>query len=481
MFGKKCLLPVFAVSLLLLAVFGFSDDSDAESTYDNGDAVFSFSTFGSGIESDTYHAILYGVSQASDVLFVPAALDGHNVTEIADGAMSGLIGTKYIVVPKTVVRIGDSAFPSSVDTIYFMGDRPDGKLPEANILYCPGSTGWDVGSEFTVHKIVSEDGSSVDGLSINGNIVIIGGSAKNGNLTIPSVVDNIPVKSVGPYSFGAEDRGNNNKTHRTDLIAVTIEHGVETIRERAFFYQGELKSIVMPDSITNIMDEAFRSDHSLSDCKLPESLVCIGFETFRECSSLKSITIPNSVVKLNDGSFRLCSGAESVTVGTGISEIPPNCFGYGSLLKDVIFLGNISSIGDFAFYMCTDLETFSVPDSVKTIGRSSFQECRSLASIDFGNELEKIDKKAFNSCTSLTEVSFPSSLREVCDDAFWECSSLEKAYFDGELPKLGSKSFPEDTELIADAPSSTNWMLYVVILVVAVIVALYILRKKQIL
>lgn len=479
---KSIIISIIIVFATIPCIFSISDDSSAiETTYDNGDALFGYATYGNGNNDSPYRCTLLSVSNASETLFIPAALDGHNVTEIAENAMSGLTGVKYVVVPKTVRTIGDSAFPPSVEAIYFLGDMPSGTISGLKINHSPDATGWTVGNEFEILESTADDGSSVQGLEISGNIVIIGGKASSGkNLTIPSSINGIKVTSIGGYAFGAEDVGNNVKTHRTDLIEVNIEKGVEIIRERAFFYQGSLSTMILPDSITVIMDEAFRSDRSLSSCVLPDSLKTIGFETFRECMSLKEISIPDSVVEMNDGSFRLCNGAETVFVGKGISNIPPNCFGYGSSLNEIHFSGQIEAIGDYAFYFCKSLESFVIPDSVKTIGTAAFEGCDSLTDVEFSNRLETIGTKAFNDCIGLTEIELPSSVKKIGNDAFWGCSSLTKVVLNS-YPDLGSKTFPTETMLeynVHDDGCSTIMIIAILVALVAVTSVILLIRKR---
>lgn len=478
---KKSLVAPIIVFVMVSCVFFVSDDSSAvEITYSNGDALFEYATYGNGNGSDPYRCTLLSVSDAQETLFIPAALDGHNVTEIAENAMSGLTGVKYIVVPKTVRTIGDSAFPLDVEAIYFLGDMPSGTIPESKINHSPNAAGWIVGNEFEILESTADDGSSVQGLEISGDAVIIGGKASADKcLTIPSSIDGIKVTSIGGYAFGAEDIGNNVKTHRTDLETVNVENGVEIIRERAFFYQGSLVTINIPDSMTVIMDEAFRSDKSLSNCVLPDSMTSIGFEAFRECKSLTRIVIPDSVTTLNDGSFRLCSGAESIIIGKGISEIPPNCFGYGSSLKDISFSGKIEKIGGYAFYFCKSLESFTVPDSVRIIGKAAFDGCDSLTELRFGDGLELIDSKAFNDCIGLIEIELPSSVKKVGDDAFWGCSSLTKVVLNSH-PDLGSKAFPSETELEYREHDDDHSVIIIVVIVAiaAIMSVIYIIKRR---
>ena len=478
---------IFVTAILVFAtftcIFSVSEDSSAEVTYDNGDALFGYATFGNGSNDSPYRCTLLSVSDASDTLFIPAALDGHNVTEIAKNAMSGLTGVKNIVVPKTVKTIGDSAFPSDAESIYFLGDMPSGSIPESKVLHSPYAKNWTVGNEFETIESTAKDGSSVRALVVSGSAVIIGGEASSEkHLTIPSDINGIKVSSIGGYAFGADDVGNNAKTHRTDLIFVDIENGVEIIRERAFFYQGDLTTMKLPDSITVIMDEAFRSDKSLSKCDLPNSLETIGFETFRECRSLKVILIPDSVTEMNDGSFRLCGGAETVIVGNGIRQIPSNCFGYGSSLKEIRFSGDIDSIGGFAFYFSESLESFVVPDSVKTIGYAAFEECKSLSEVKFGNGLETIGVKAFTDCVCLSEIELPSSVKKIGNDAFWGCSSLTKVTLNSD-PELGSKAFPVETELKYNVDDGNNTSVIIaivaIVIVVAASIAFFLVKKHR--
>ena len=427
-----------------------SECSTAYSEYSAEGTTFGYITYGSGSDTNPYRCTLVSVTSSSDTVFIPATLEGYNVTEIADGAMFQISGTSRIVIPSTVTAVGDSALPTGGAEIYFMGDRPSGNLPSADTISRPAdASGWTAEKTFTTVSTTSEDGSSVICAVIGDEAMVIDGTpSSNGSLTIPAKAGGFPVKSIGPYAFGADDKGDNNKTHRTDVTSVTVEYGVEIVRERAFFYQSALEKVILPDSVTDIMDEVFRSDTALVECEIPGSVTRIGFETFRECSSLKEITIPDSVTELCEGSFRLCRSATDLTVGAGITRIPIHCFEYGDSLTSVTFRGTITDIEGCAFYMCKGLEEFTIPDSVRTVGDAAFAECTSLSLIDLGDGLETIGKKAFYDCGNLKEVTFPESLRSIGDDAFWGCRSLEKAIFEGDMPEIGTKTFPSQTAIV---------------------------------
>ena len=473
---------VLAAVLLAVSV-PLSSESEGYSVYSAEGSSFTYETFGNGI-SDPYRCTLKSVSSSEDTVFLPAALEGYNVTEIGGGAMSGISGSPTVVVPGTVRTVGSSAFPAGSEEI-FLGDRPEGDVPEGS-AHLPGTSGWGKDSDtIETCTVGSEDGSSVICAVIGGKAMIISGTVSaSGSLTVPSSAGGYPVDSIGPYAFGASDSGDNNKVHRTDLKTVSISDGVRLIRERAFFYQGALESVSIPGSVTDIMDEAFRSDGSLESIDLPSSVRRIGFETFRECISLTSITVPDSVTELCDGSFRLCRGAIQITVGVGISEIPAHCFEYGDRLERIALPETLRSVGDSAFYMCPALVSVDLPDGVTSVGDSAFRECTSLENVDFGKSLKYVGSNSFENCRSLCEVSFPASLGNIADSAFWGCTALEHAVFEGDEPEIGSKAFPAAAEIEVRGSGSDDGLplasvaAAAAIIFAAVMLALYYIRRR---
>ena len=439
----KATVVVFASLLLVVAVPFMPAESDAGSGYECADGtVYSYDTYGSA--HPNYRSTITSIETDLDVLYIATVLEGYDVTEIASGALSSDV-VRVIVIPENVRTIESGAFSgcAALTDVYFLGDRPelDGAFPDGTIFHCvPGSSGWGSDVSEAVTETVAYGGSSVDYLLIECEWMAVGGTpSDDGVLTLVAEIDGLSVTSVGPYAFAGEMQSDGEVAVRCDIIAAVIPEGIETVRERAFYYCTGLESVSMPATLVSIMDEAFRMAQSLASADLPEGLSYIGFEAYRDCHSLVSVDVPDSVSFMGDGVFYICSSMTSASLGTSVAAVPARAFGYSENLESVEFRGDVESVGQGAFYL-TKLTSVEL-DGVEVIGAEAFAYCDSLSDVDFGDSLISVGQSAFSTCVSLTSVSLPASLESLGSRAFSYCTSLTDVYFAGDMPEIGSGAF----------------------------------------
>ena len=108
-----------------------------------------------------------------------------------------------------------------------------------------------------------------------------------------------------------------------------IPNSVTDIGNSAFSFCRSLTNIVIPNSVTDIGNSAFSDCSSLSNIVIPDSVTAIGNFAFWGCSSLSNIVIPDSVTAIGDYAFYYCSLSnivipDSVTA-IGICAFPYFC------------------------------------------------------------------------------------------------------------------------------------------------------------
>ena len=187
----------------------------------------------------------------------------------------------------------------------------------------------------------SEDPNRFDYSIANGTITITRYTGTGGDVTIPSIIDDLPVTSIGPQAF----------------------------------YLGRIvTSVAIPNSVTSIGEEAFRASRSLTSLTIPDSVTSIGKRAFANCISLTSVTIGRGVTSIGEGAFSSCSGLTNVTI--------PD---------------SVTSIGGWTFYGSTSLTNVMVGSGVTTIGYAAFHSCTDLTSVYFrGSPPELIDSWVFS-------------------------------------------------------------------------------------
>ena len=104
------------------------------------------------------------------------------------------------------------------------------------------------------------------------------------HLTIPSVIEDLPVSGIGNRAFFL----------RKNLASITIPDSVTTIGNSAFFGCSILRQIILPEHLASIGSMAFYDCGSLMSISLPPSVISIGRDAFDSCPNLTLIVSPGS-------------------------------------------------------------------------------------------------------------------------------------------------------------------------------------------
>ena len=118
-----------------------------------------------------------------------------------------------------------------------------------------------------------------------------------------------------------------------NLIAVTFNSKLQTIRENAFEYCTGIENLVFPRSVETIGERAFQYCQGLKSIMLPQGIVSIGDCAFLGCESLQVVSVPRSVKEIGHMAFAGCKS-----------------------LKRVVLQENVSFIGNKAFFDCPEVE-----------------------------------------------------------------------------------------------------------------------------
>jgi hypothetical protein len=156
----------------------------------------------------------------------------------------------------------------------------------------------------------------------NGTITITGSSCGSvaclvGEVSIPSVINGLPVVSIGSDAFFPDYL----------LTQVTLPDTITLIGNGAFWATG-LTNIVIPPGVTNIGLGAFSQCSSLVSVNIPNGVQSIELSTFFECFSLTNITIPSGVVSIGQSAFDRCVRLSNVTIPSSLTNIGSDAFFY---------------------------------------------------------------------------------------------------------------------------------------------------------
>ena len=246
--------------------------------------------------------------------------------------------------------------------------------------------------------------------------------------------------------------------YRNLIYSVSVQEGVTSIGEYAFYDCTSLTSVAISEGVTSIGQYAFNNCTSLTSVIIPVSVTAINLNTFTGCTGLSMMTYNGTAEQWMAMNFKFPAACADGTVldwgscnrdlsyildGNGVLAItgsgtiisysrPENVpwYAYRAQIKEVTLPDGITRVGTNVFYDCVNLESISIPDGVETIGQSAFYRCSSLKSIRFPSTLETIGGDSFAECTSLTQVRIPASVTSIGEAAFCHCTSLTEITFD---------------------------------------------------
>ncbi len=195
-----------------------------------------------------------------------------------------------------------------------------------------------------------------------------------GNIVIPTSITyqgvNYPVTRIGTEAFFC-----------SAIHTLTVPNSVTSIGEKAFFFSGNLESVILPDNLTSIEASAFS-----------------------RCDRLKTLDIPSSVRSIGEGAFFGCHLLPSVTIPPAVTSIESN-----------------------TFKNCYSLTTVNIPDNITFIGQYAFEDCKSLSSVTIGRGVQTIKNQAFAGCTSLQIVTCLAEQVPTTNLSAFENSNIKNA------------------------------------------------------
>lgn len=317
---------------------------------------------------------------------------------------------------------------------------------------------------------------------------------------------NLSISGNGPmddYVYFKEDAPWNE--YLSQIKKVTINDGVTSIGNNAFYWYYNLSTVILPESIERIGTDAFRGTE-LTSIYIPKNveniaetafvgcnftsivvdenntvydsrnnsnaiietatnkLICgcgatiipddveeIGAYAFNDCDELVSITIPKKVSQISSGSFAYCSNLTSIVVDAEntVYDSRNNSNAIIETSTNTIVRGtgntvipeSVKAIGDEAFSECETLTSLTLPEGVSSIGHSAFYYCYNLASINLPQGITSIEDWTFFYCSSLPPITIPEGVTSIGSYAFEGCSKLTAIAIPQNVTSIGREAF----------------------------------------
>ncbi|MGJ8641836.1 MAG: leucine-rich repeat protein [Luteolibacter sp.] len=336
----------------------------------------------------------------SEVVTVPATLDGLPVTVIGANAFRDESNITAVTLPASITSIEVAAFR--------------GCLKLTSINFPAGLTNIGNSAFF-----ICDD---LDNVILPDGLLSIGNSAFNACRSLSSITIPDSVVTIGPSAF----------LNCSSLTEANLPSGLEIIPSNLFQACSGLTDITIPESVVTINAGAFSFCIELTSITIPNNVDTLGARLFQACSKLESVTLPNGLSSMGTDVFLSCTALTSITLPDSLTSVPTKTFSGCTSLTDVTLPNNLDTIGNEAFKSCSSLVEITIPDGVTSIDTSAFQLCSSLASITLPSGLTNIGSSAFESCTMLTTARFLGNAPIIGDDVFDNTATGFTIYYDSD-------------------------------------------------
>ena len=403
---------------------------------------------------------------------IPVSIHGTAVTEIAGAAFAGNCEIDAVLLPGTILVMGNGAFEGCINlkVMAFSGDAPS--FGASILKGCENLEEIDIpeNRDFAsltalLEKDLGEEAareirfrSFEDPAALEARFAALGDTTKE---TEPeAVMDLLPLEDSEPdeegtvkfqarYSYtgtepvlfqwqyreGTQDweaipEANGSILEITGISPETLSE-YESREYRCVLTAGENQWITNTARILTYQHLMSADDVSAGDFQYS----VITLESGEKAASITGYTgadtnvvIPDTidgypVAKIGSSAFTNKTTVQSVIIPEGVTELASVSSNDGAFkgctsLTSVTLPSTLTKIGAHAFYECTALTEIVLPDNVEMIGYGAFYGCKALSTVTLSAKLKTIGSSAFHTCESLTALQLPDGLTTIYGSAF---------------------------------------------------------------
>ena len=321
---------------------------------------------------DGTYGVGVGTAKYLSNIVIPSSYRGIKVTRIVDEGFANLTNLRTLVMPSTIVTIGEKALYScrklkSVvmsSSLTYIGYSWLGESKDLDVYFPIRS----IASYFSIRGSVGLYDSRAHLLDSEGNEIV--------DLVVPGTVSRVPEFCL---------------------------HGASSLR-----------TVTFEEGVTSIGQYAFRYCYNLYTVDLPSTLSVIGKNAFDECDKLYEV-VNRSSIDLRNYSDIGAIKYSSVIRDPSMSDYSIDDDGY-LIFDNGVDRTVVSYFGDGT--------VLALPSNVTKVGANAFYGRKDLVAVLLPPSLKSIESKAFYGCTGLTSIIIPSQVSEITYNAFAGCSRL---------------------------------------------------------
>ena len=183
---------------------------------------------------------------------------------------------------------------------------------------------------------------------------------------------------------------------------------------RAFFKNGSLVTVKLPESMTEVGEDIFADCKTLRGVKLPEGVAHIEGAAFQGCNILEKLNFPAKLTSVGDNAFRSCLSLELDNLPNSLLYVGREAFCDVPLKALKLDRKVEMGAGAFSYTPITEIEMTTPCDSIR---EGTFRGCPNLTKITIGEGLKYIGYNAFSN-SPVKEANLPSTLRDISSNAF---------------------------------------------------------------
>jgi hypothetical protein len=390
---------------------------------------------------------------------------------------------KSVVIPSTVLEIGESAFDyiSTLEDVGF--EEGVERIKSSAFRYCEGLKAVALPASLVViaeYAFASCEGLREVTFAADSKLQSIGKEAFR-ECPLEAVLLPASVTEIDPSSFSPEAwpivkfegpvpflvNGNflcsrDSRTmlgYMSDNATVEVPTHIEVIGKDPFhgFRSCKLMTVIFASGsrLREIGERAFCSS-SLSAITVPSSVEILCDRCFEHCRELATVTFeePSKLKKIGERAFAL-SIIQQFTIPASTDEIDGSAFAGCPLEEIDIDPGNqrfiirentlLTSDGTEIVKPLGLRREIFVPSEVEVLHGSCFESMEPLRELTFesGSKLKRICGSALSGSVSLRMIVLPASLVEIEEFAFEDCIGLEECsiHRNAILVKIGREAF----------------------------------------